>query len=78
MASKVRLKQDLPWKSKQNSPETNWELEFKNEGKMDYWGPVTWTLQDVGSIDIFIFVVNFLGFDAVSQREEGEKKRKDT
>ena len=46
---------------------------------MDYWGPVTWTQQDVGSIDIFIFVVvNFHGFDAVSQREEGEKKRKDT
>ena len=41
------------------------------------WGPVTWIRWDVASIYIF-FVVYFHGVDAVKQREEGDKKKKDT
>ena len=44
---------------------------------MNSWGPVTWIRWDVASIYIFV-VVYFHGVNAVKQREEGDKKKKDT
>lgn len=45
---------------------------------MNSWGTVTWVKWDVASIYIFVFVVYFHGVDAVKQREEGDKKKKNT
>ena len=75
----MRIKQDLPYKSKQKNPETNLGggVRITNEGKMNYWRPVTWIRWDVASIYIFV-VVYFHGVNAVKQREEGDKKKKDT
>lgn len=77
MASKVRIKQDLPYKSKQKSPETNWGVRITNEGKMNSWGPVAWIRWYIASIYIFVFVVYFHCFDAFKKREEADKKKKD-